>query len=333
MKKGNKNNILRAAKNAKKDEFYTQLSDIENELKHYKNYFNNKIVLCNCDNPNVSNFSRYFVDNFDKLKLKKIISIGLKNIGSSNFFVYDRDKYNNSAISFEQIEMKQLNGDGDFRSEESIHFLKEADIVVTNPPFSLFREYVQQLIDYDKKFIIIGHQNAITYKEIFSLIKNNKIWLGYGFKGNSAYFYSSYKDIAVANEHKKDMIRVSGVTWFTNLDIDNRKKEIVLRKKYNPAIYPKYDNYDAININKTADIPCDYDGIMGVPITFLNRYNPKQFEIIGFFNNYNPKTASIEKGQIYGNAVKIQTVNSLFRGPVVNGKAVYFRVLIKNKTI
>ena len=179
-----------------------------------------------------------------------------------------------------------LKGDGDFRSQECIELLKEADVVVTNPPFSLFREYVAQLVQYDKKFIIIGHNNAITYKEIFPLLKDNRVWLGYGFKGDAAHFINRhYEDYATASDHKEGMIRVSGVTWFTNISIPKRQEELLLYKHYSPEEYPKYDNYDAINVDKTAEIPCDYDGVMGVPITFLSKYNPDQFEIIGISGN------------------------------------------------
>ena len=177
--------------------------------------------------------------------------------------------------------MLPLKGDGDFRSKECIELLKEADIVVTNPPFSLFREYVAQLIEYGKKFIIIGHQNALSYKEIFPLIQNNQMWLGYGFKGGAGHFISQYKDIATAGNHKEGMIRVSGVNWFTNLDIKKRHEFLVLYKNYSPELYPTYENFNAINVNRTDDIPCDYDGIMGVPITFMDKYNPEQFEIVG----------------------------------------------------
>ena len=181
----------------------------------------------------------------------------------------------------EEIGVKPLKGDGDFRSKECIELLKEADIVVTNPPFSLFREYVAQLMEYDKKFLIIGHQNAIKYKEIFPLIKENKLWLGYGFKGGAGHFISHYEDKATAGDHREGMIRVSGVTWFTNLEIKKRHEDIILYKHYTPEEYPTYANYNAIDVPKTADIPCDYDGLMGVPITFMDKYNPEQFEIIG----------------------------------------------------
>ncbi|MGM9844346.1 MAG: adenine-specific methyltransferase EcoRI family protein [Muribaculaceae bacterium] len=285
------NKGLRNAKAGKKDEFYTQLSDIENELRHYKSHFNGKTVLCNCDDPRISNFTKYFILNFRVLGLKKLITTCYKNqnidLFSTNecekavYMVYTGTDNPNSIPTPEEIGVKELKGDGDFRSPECIELLKEADIVVTNPPFSLFREYVAQLIRYDKKFIIIGHQNAIGYSDIFPLLKNNQIWIGYGFKGGAAHFYSAYEDRAVAGNHKEGVIRVSGVMWFTNLDIDKRHEPLILYRMYNPELYPKYENFDAINIDKTVDIPVDYDGIMGVPITFMDKYCPDQFEIIG----------------------------------------------------
>lgn len=225
--------ICRKASTAKKDEFYTQLSDIENELKHYKKHFKGKVVYCNCDDPRVSNFFHYFSFNFEKLGLKKLITTCYKNQNMDLFSTndaeqaicleYEGDKNNNNVHDIEEIGVKPLKGDGDFRSQECIELLKQADIVVTNPPFSLFREYVAQLIEYDKKFIIVGHQNAISYKDIFRLIKEDKMWLGYGFKGGAAHFINShYEDYASAGNHKEGMIRVSGVTWFTNLDISKK---------------------------------------------------------------------------------------------------------------
>jgi len=198
------------------------------------------------------------------------------------YLEYTGDKNGDNIPNPEEIGIKKLKGDGDFRSKECIDLLKQSDIVVTNPPFSLFREYVSQLVEYDKKFIIVGHQNAITYKEIFKLIKDNKLWLGYGFNGGAAHFINkNYEDYATAGNHIEGMIRVSGVNWFTNLEIKKRHEDLILYKLYNKGDYPKYDNYDALNIDKTKDIPLDYDGIMGVPITFLDKYNPEQFEIIG----------------------------------------------------
>ena len=311
------NNNLHKAKDSKKDEFYTQLSDIENELKHYKNHFKDKIVYCNCDDPRVSNFFQYFSFNFEALGLKKLITTCYKNqdaeLFSQNeseqaiYLEYEGDKNGNQVPDISEIGIRSLSGDGDFRSAECIELLKQADIVVTNPPFSLFREYVAQLIKYEKKFIIVGHQNAITYKEIFKLIKENKIWLGYGFKGGAAHFINQhYEDYASAGDHKEGMIRVSGVQWFTNLDINKRHEDLLLFKEYTPEEYPTYDNYDAINVDVTKNIPKDYKGAMGVPITFLDKYNPEQFEIVKFRKGNDDKDLSI------------------------NGKCPYFRILIRN---
>jgi len=198
------------------------------------------------------------------------------------YLEYNGDKSGNSIPDSDEIGMVKLNGDGDFRSKECIELLKQADIVVTNPPFSLFREYVSQLIQYNKNFIIVGHQNAIKYKEIIPLIRDNKMWLGYGFKGGAGHFINEhYEDYATATDRKEGMIRVSGVHWFTNLEINKRHEDLILYKRYTQNEYPKYENYDAINVDVTKDIPIDYDGMMGVPITFMDKYNPDQFEIIG----------------------------------------------------
>lgn len=324
------NSALTAAKAAKKDEFYTQLTDIEKELAHYKEHFRGKTVLCNCDDPRVSNFFKYFTLNFEYLGLKRVIATCYKSQSVDLFSthdceqavyqIYDGDRDGNNMPDESEIAVKPLKGDGDFRSEECIELLKQADIVVTNPPFSLFREYVAQLIKYDKKFIIVGHQNAITYKEIFPLIKNNKLWLGYGFKGGATHFYSKYKDVATAGNHREGMIRVSGVMWFTNLDTQKRHEDLILYKRYTPEEYPKYDNYDAINVDKVADIPCDYDGVMGVPITFLDKYNPEQFEIVG-------ATESEGKGFSMG----LWDSTSKISQPMVNGQKVYKRIFIKRQ--
>ena len=318
-----KNKNLQKARKKKNDEFYTQLSDIEREIKHYKKHFKGKVVYCNCDDPRVSNFFHYFSYNFEKLGLKKIIATCYKNkqmdMFSQNdseqsiYLEYTGDKNGNNVPDSNEIGIKKLKGNGDFRSEECIELLKEADIVVTNPPFSLFREFVAQLIEYDKKFIIVGHQNAISYKETFKLIKENKMWLGYGFKGGAAHFINTkYEDYATAGDHKEGMIRVSGVVWFTNLDINKRHEDLDLFKKYTPNEYPKYDNYDAINVDKTKEIPANYSGVMGVPITFLNKYNPEQFEII---------TMSTMSGV------------SANYWTLINGKPKYARIYIKNKRI
>ncbi len=325
------NKKLRKASKAKKDEFYTQLTDIERELKHYKTHFKNKVVYCNCDDPRVSNFFHYFSYNFEKLGLKKLITTCYKNqerdLFSKNnsehaiYLEYNGVKNGDNVPDPDEIGIKHLDGDGDFRSKESIELLKQADIVVTNPPFSLFREYVSQLVEYNKKFVIVGHQNAISYKEIFKLIKEDKLWLGYGFKGGAAHFINNqYEDYATAGNHKEGMIRVSGVVWFTNLEIKKRHEDLILYQKYNSDEYPKYDHYNAININKTKDIPLDYSGFMGVPITFLNKYSPEQFEIIDGLNRYSILDGPTEetKGKYLSQ---------------VNGKPIYVRIVIKNKRI
>lgn len=343
------NKNLNAAKAAKKDEFYTQLTDIERELQHYWPHFRGKTVLCNCDDPYESNFFKYFALRFNQLGLKKLICTcydGSPVQGSELVLRFDSTDSDPRKVAYkvEITEVCDLNGDGavdlgdvqyllrndknvfstletgDFRSGECIELLKEADIVVTNPPFSLFREYICQLVQYDKKFLIIGHQNAITYKEIFPLIKANKIWLGYGFKGAAAHFYSPYEDIATASDHRKDMIRVSGVNWFTNLEIPKRHEMMDLVCRYSSELYPQYDNYNAIEVGKTADIPCDYDGVMGVPITFLDKYNPVQFEIVG---------ATESEGKGFSNG--LWKAESSVAQPLVNGAKKYKRIFIINK--
>ncbi len=288
-KVGNKQ--LGRARRAKEDEFYTRLEDIERELRHYENHFKGKTVLCNCDDPRVSNFFHYFSYRFEALGLKRLITTCYKNqerdLFSQNdseraiWLEYTGDKNGNRIPDPEEIGIRQFEGDGDFRSEECIELLKQADIVVTNPPFSLFREYVAQLVKYDKKFLIIGNQNAITYKEIFPLFMSNKIWLGYGFKRNCAHFITHYEDTATDADHREGMIRVPSVTWFTNLEIPKRHEEMVLYRKYDPLDYPTYVNYDAIEVGKTSEIPDDFNGVMGVPITYMYKHNPDQFEILG----------------------------------------------------
>lgn len=286
------NSLLGKAKKEKKDDFYTRLEDIERELRHYEHHFKDKTVLCNCDDPRISNFFHYFSYKFEDLGLKRLITTCYKNqerdLFSQNdseraiWLEYLGDKNGNRVPDPEEIGIRYFKGDGDFRSEECIELLKQADIVVTNPPFSLFREYVAQLVKYDKKFLIIGHQNAIKYKEIFPLIKANKLWLGYGFRGGAAHFINQhYEDYATAGNHREGMIRVSGVTWFTNLDIKKRHEEYVFIRKYRPEDYPTYENYAAIDVSESKDIPEDWYGEMGVPITFLDKYNPEQFEIVG----------------------------------------------------
>lgn len=288
------NRNLNKAKEAKKDEFYTQLEDINNELRHYQEHFRGKTVLCNCDDPRISNFFKYFAYNFEFLGLKKLITTCYKNqdadLFSQNnsekavYLIYEGDKNGNNIPDAEEIGIKPLKGNGDFRSAECIELLKEADIVVTNPPFSLFREYVAQLIKYDKKFLIIGNQNAITYKEIFPLIMRNILWLG--FNNGDMSFQVPNDSEPRATRYWQDATgqkwrSMGNICWFTNLDHHKRHENLILYKKYSPEEYPRYDNYNAINVNKVSDIPYDYDGIMGVPITFLNHYNPNQFEIVG----------------------------------------------------
>ena len=320
------NQTLHIAKFSKKDEFYTQLSDIESELKHYKDHFKNKVVYCNCDDPENSNFLKYFVLNFEYLGLKKLIISCYKNkeqdlffqenVESAVFFEYTGEKIDNRIPNAAEIGIKALKGDGDFRSQESIELLKQADIVVTNPPFSLFREYVEQLIKYQKNFLIIGNINAITYKEIFKLIKENKAWLGINMgRGISGFIvpdhYELYGTEARIDSLGNRIISPNNCLWFTNLDTSKRHEDIALSKTYygNESQYPKFDNYDAINVDKTKDIPMDYEGIMGVPITFLHKLNPEQFEVIKFRKGNDDKDLSI------------------------NGKCPYFRILIRNKRL
>lgn len=318
------NETLSNAKKAKKDEFYTQLSDIENELRHYKQHFKGKTVLCNCDDPKVSNFFVYFVRNFNELGLKRLITTCYKNNQPDLFSQNDCEQAvwldyrggddNNPDVTKVAATAQPMRGDGDFRSKECIELLQQADIVVTNPPFSLFREYVAQLIRYEKKFIIIGNQNAITYKEIFPLIKENRLWFGPSISSGDRKFNvpTGYELNAAGcgiDENGYKFIRVKGVRWFTNLEHKKRAEWLDLYKRYTPEEYPKYDNYDAINVDKTADIPMDYDGVMGVPITFLDKYCPEQFDILG-----NELDLNISKGRGY-----------------INGKRMYSRIFIRKK--
>lgn len=315
------NKSLIRAKRAKNDEFYTQLTDIEKELCHYKEHFKGKVVLCNCDDPRVSEFFNYFVLNFKHLGLKKLITTCYKNQEPDLFSRHDSDRavyleYNGSLSgkdnvpTAKDIGIKHLKGDGDFRSAECIELLKQADIVVTNPPFSLFREYVAQLIAYDKKFIIVGNKNAITYKEIFKLIKENKLWLGHR-NINDDMWLMLPKDSTNAEKVINGIkLRHINACWFTNLDIKKRHEYIICYRDYTPEKYPKYDNYDAINVDKVADIPCDYKGAMGVPITFLDKYNPKQFEILGSMTSTTED--EISKGY-----------------PFINGERKFARILVR----
>lgn len=325
---GNNSN-LSAAKRAKNDEFYTQLTDIEKELRHYREHFRGATVLCNCDDPFESNFFKFFVLNFNRLGLKKLIATCYEGSAVAEYrdgkakpykavVTTVRDTTGDGGVDMEDVrnlfelgenELVELEGDGDFRSEECLALLDEADIVVTNPPFSLFREYVSILMEYEKKFIIIGNKNAITYKEIFPLLKDDSVWLG----------SESPSEFFTPDGMTK---RVNGLTrWFTNLDIKKRHEELILVKKYagHADEYPKYDNYDAIEVSKVADIPLDYDGVMGVPITFMDKYNPEQFEIVGGTAN----------GQV-PNAMKIGHYRT-YNNPVIGGRKVYQRILVRSK--
>lgn len=356
------NQGLNRAGQAKKDEFYTQLVDIEKELKHYKNQFTGKVVYCNCDDPFESNFFKYFAGNFKALGLKQLIATSYKPspiantelvLQSSLFPSYEdkitkkppeskgRPKVTANKLIINEVgdmdgdgafdlkdiaqqlkanknnEWTPLKGDGDFKSAESIELLKQADIVVTNPPFSLFREYVAQLMEYNKKFLILGNQNAITYKEIFKLIKENKLWLGYD-NGGTKWFqvpndYEIQTETRIKTVDGIKYFSMGSIMWFTNLDTTKRHEELALYKKYTSKEYPKYENFDAINVNKFKEIPCDYDGPMGVPVTFVDKYNPKQFEILGNLGSYAPDGYSLSSA-IY-----------------INGRKIFKRILIKRK--
>lgn len=326
---------LTSAKTSKNDEFYTQLSDIERELKHYKNHFKDKVVLCNCDDPRISNFFHFFSYNFEKFGLKKLIATCYKNqemdLFSENkseqaiYLEYTGDKNGNNVPDPNEIGIKKLKGDGDFRSKECIELLKQADIVVTNPPFSLFREYVAQLIEYDKNFLIIGNINAISYKEIFKIIKDNKAWLGVNMgRGISGFIvpkhYELYGSEARVDENGNRIVATNNCLWLTNLDNAKRHEELILYKNYTPDEFPTYDSYDAINVDKTKDIPMDYPGAMGVPITFLDKYNPDQFEIIDGIGRYSMLTGPTTETQ--GTYLT-----------KINGNPKYARIVIKNKRL
>lgn len=317
MKSKNSNKNLHKASASKNDEFYTQLIDINNELIKYKEQFKGKVVFCNCDDPRESNFVKYFSINFEHLGLKKLIATHYRD---SHIFTEDlpyKLEYTGNKkggrIPDSTDFLTKMIGTGDFRSAECIELLKEADIVVTNPPFSLFREFIAQLIEYDKKFLILGDQNAITYKEIFKLIQQNKLWLGYDNGGTKWFQVPMEYDIPTESRKKvvdgKKYFSMGRILWFTNLDNDNRHQEMTLYKKYSDKEYPQYDNYNAIEVSKVSNIPMDYAGEMGVPITFLSKYNPEQFEIIRFRKGDDDKDFSI------------------------NGKYTYFRIIIKNKKI
>ena len=336
------NRNLHSAKSNKKDEFYTQLSDIENELRHYRDHFRGKVVYCNCDDPRVSNFFRYFSLNFKLLGLKKLITTCYKNqqmdMFSQNksekaiYLEYDGTRNSSGVPSAEDIGIHHLEGNGDFRSPECIKLLKGADIVVTNPPFSLFREYVAQLMEYDKKFIIIGAKNAITYKEIFPFIKDDKMWVGYKTMSGSLLcdVPQRYVEEIKRNYNKASYKIIDGklkmlcpAMWYTDLDHQKRHEELILYKRYSPEEFPKYDNYDAIEVSKTKEIPYDFDGAMGVPISFLDKHNPEQFEIIGL-----SASAGYRK-EIVG----LPFLGDRDARPKLGNRTTYARIFIKNKRL
>lgn len=367
---------LQAAKVAKQDEFYTQLDDIAKELKYYKQHFKGKVVLCNCDDPYESNFFKYFALNFNQLGLKKLIATcynGSPIAGDELPLLFEieesepkkiaykveitevQDYNNDGAVNLADVQyliqndknvLSLLKGNGDFRSQECIELLKEADIVVTNPPFSLFREYVAQLVKYEKKFLIIGNQNALTYKECFKLVKENNMWLGVSIHSGDREFmipptYEVRSKSLRVDEKGNRYIRVVGVRWFTNLDYPQRHEDLDLYKQYTPEEYPTYENYDAINVNKTGEIPIDFEGIMGVPITFMDKYNPDQFEILGMCENedlYALKTkvyTTAECKQAYfAKFGKNGTYDLNASGVILKDgiqEKVYQRILIRNK--
>ena len=321
------NQGLKNAKINKKDEFYTQLSDIEKELVFYKEHFQGKTIFCNCDDPEYSNFWKYFELNFEHLGLKKLIATHFDDEKATYKLELSSDVNGDGKVTQTDIVKTPLKQNGDFRSPECIEILKEADIVITNPPFSLFREYVNQLIEFEKAFIIIGNQNAFTYKEIFEFMRNNKMWVGYGY-GDMEFkvpdYYEPKKTRFWIDENGDKWRSLGNICWFTNLDIEKRHENIILYKKYNEQNYPKFDNFDAINIDKIKDIPCDYNGLMGVPITFMNKYNPKQFEIVDALNRY-----SLLDTQGNNNDVQIRHSHMCN----IDGKPKYFRIIIKRKEV
>ncbi len=310
---------LHKASVAKNDEFYTQLTDIEKELSHYKEHFKDKVVFCNCDDPEYSNFWKYFQLNFYHLGLKKLISTHYETEKPSYKMEIVRQE-KGAQMGIPDYVKTDLQQNGDFRGEECIEILKEADIVVTNPPFSLFREYLAQLIGYGKKFVIIAPMNALTYKEVFPLFKDNIIWCGYGFQAGNAYFATNPKHEYATGVYDAltGLVKFRNVMWFTNLDIPKRHEDLFLYKNYTPEEYPYYDNYDAINVNKVQDIPFDYFGVMGVPITFMDKYNPEQFEIVGWSRH---NDLNMDGGCWCGGS----------SDATIDGKIVYRRILIRRK--
>ena len=336
------NRSLSDARKARNDEFYTQLFDIEQEMMHYRSLFRGKSVYCNCDDPRASKFFHYFSHNFEYLGLRKLVTTCYRNRSRDLFSRHDDDRglkleydgfrKGECVPRVEDIGISLLEGDGDFRSEECVGLLKEADIVVTNPPFSLFREYVNQLVEHDKRFLIIGNKNAITYKDFFPLIKENRMWVGYTPMSKDLLFDvpADYAEELQANAREGSAYKVvDGVVkgrsqsiWFTNLEHRKRNEELLLYRRYNPGDYPKYDNYDAIEVSKVRDIPMDYEGAMGVPITFLDKYNPRQFEILDAnVLRSNERVPFKSHGLIKD------------KDSVIGGKPKYVRVVIRNQML
>lgn len=339
-----RNRDFQEARRAKADEFYTSLRDIELELGAYVRHFEGKVVYCNCDDPRASNFFRYFAANFEKLGLKKLITtcyrsqnaiqFGRDDSDQAVYLEYTGDRNGNRVPDPEEIGVKALAGDGDFRSAESLELLRQADIVVTNPPFSLFREYVAQLIGHQKHFLIIGNMNALTYKEVFPLFQNDQMWYGPSIRSGDREFrvpddYPITAAVGRVDEKGNKYVRVKGVRWFTNLDFPARHDDLVLQMPYRPDAYPKYANFDAIEVGKTMHIPFDYEGPMGVPITFLDKYNPGQFEILG-----SSKTLGWPMSRIAGKGT-YQQGGPRFYLPNGDGtyRRMYDRIVIRNKRL
>ena len=323
------NKSFNVAKIRKEDEFYTQLTDIEKELRHYKQHFKDKVVLCNCDDPRVSNFWKYFTLNFEALGLKRVIATCYKNTQPDLFStheceravyqIYEGDRNGNRRVDADEIDVRPLKGDGDFRSAECVELLKQADIVCTNPPFSLFREYVAQLMTYEKKFLIIGNQNNVIYRDIFRLMQQNKMWLGYN-SGNMEFRVPKDSEPRPTrfwiDDNGQKWRSLGNICWFTNLDIPKRHESLILYKHYTPEEYLLYDNYNAINVDKVAEIPIDYEGIMGVPVTYLDKHNPDEYEIIGITRAWDEKASKVYPEQIDKNGRR-QRVSKLNDGPAL----------------
>lgn len=373
------NKKLRTAKDVKNDEFYTQFSEIQREINAYLEYnpelFKGKTVLLPCDDPEWSNFTKFFAQNFDRFGLKKLISTSYaidskeekynltyqlslfetespifdekKAKSHGKIFTLDKDENKSGKIDIDDLKWNYLEGDGDFRSAEVKKLRDESDIIITNPPFSMFRQFVNWIMEANKMFIIMGNKNAISYKEIFPYLMENKMWVGStSLNGGRWMIMPDGIEIesssAKKNEYGQTLVNIPGVCWFTNVEHGKRHQILQLmtmgdnlryskHKELRENGYRKYDNYDAIEVGYVDSIPKDYKGLIGVPITFMERYNPDQFKIIGFFNNYKPETA--DKYQIYGDAVKVSSTSSLFRGPVIDGKAIYFRIIIQFKEV